>query len=574
MCYDIFRRRIVFAIAIRNISCFTCFLSAVSRNCCAMGNSQSSKVNSGEVSASQISPSTGTVEPNPSGTSNTHKGMIRTASGADLQDRFQTQYHPVEKLGKILVKKCEEEHGVSGITGDIFARYVFPRFPDLGLKLFKYLRHNSRAKTEHLGLIAFRQQCEKFLAILDDSVVLENYVKMFGDLNETDLIKPDNFKDLLRTCYNLAMAHYQDGPQSCLLLNRTLDSVVQSCFFTKESLSSGYICRWLENNVPRLVPPIHKYCVHALSTSHRTIIDKNMKNNSDTVVSISAINAGEASYGLELQTPILEKGVPNFNGNSSAQTGSSKSLSQEERDKLNIQQPLLPVSEAWLLAGALPPVYSKPQSVQSSLNSSSSNLASQVFMSKLLSMVPSHWTLLYDSRLDGAGTNRFLHHVLGYRGPNLILFRCDDDLLFGVANPNEWRETHLYVGDEDSCCLQLLPKFVLLEKKPKSLFLNTHIRGYPKGLRAGSDPRKPVLIVDEHFEKLEHRGLQHKILSIEVWGCGNQQQREIQLDIKKWQIKEAERQRTVKMTAADWMDHPDRYLLELGGRKNYNNSSS
>jgi hypothetical protein len=46
------------------------------------------------------------------------------------------------------------------------------------------------------------------------------------------------------------------------------------------------------------------------------------------------------------------------------------------------------------------------------------------------------------------------------------------------------------------------------------------------------------------------------------------------MDIKKWQIKEAERQRTVKITTADWLDNPDRYLLELGGRTNYNNSSS
>lgn len=542
-----------------------------------MGNSHSSKSSPGgkPVSSPAVSPTE--VQQNPAGASSNNgapKGMTRSASGADLQDRLQTQYHPVEKLGKILVKKCEEEHGINGITGVIFAKYVFPKFPDLGMKLFKYLRHNSRAKTDHLGLTAFRQQCEKFLSILDDTVILENYVKMFGDLNETELIKPENLKDLLRTCYNLAMAHYQDGPQTCRLLDRTLNSVVQSCFFSKESLSSGYICRWLENNVPRLVPPIHKYCVHALSTSHRIIIDKNMKNNSDTVVSITAINAGEASYGLELQTPILEKGSPNFTVNSVSQADCSKPLTQEARDKLNIQQPLLPLSEAWLLAGSLPPSYSRPQSIQPPLNSNSSNLASHVFMAKLLSMVPSHWTLLYDSRQDGAGTNRFLHHVLGYRGPNLVLFRCDDDLLFCVANPNEWRETHLYIGDEDSCCLQLLPKFVMLEKKSKSLYLNTHIRGYPKGLRAGSDPRKPLLIVDEHFEKLEHRGLQHKILSIEVWGCGNPHQREVQLDIKNWQIKEAERQRTVKLTAADWMDHPDRYLLELGGRQNYNNSSS
>ncbi|XP_065083071.1 uncharacterized protein LOC135705326 isoform X2 [Ochlerotatus camptorhynchus] len=542
-----------------------------------MGNSHSSKSSFGGKPVSSPSVSPTEVQQNPAGSSSNNgatKGMTRSASGADLQDRLQTQYHPVEKLGKILAKKCEEEHGINGITGDIFAKYVFPKFPDLGMKLFKYLRHNSRAKTDHLGLTAFRQQCEKFLSILDDSVILENYVKMFGDLNETELIKPENLKDLLRTCYNLAMAHYQDGPQTCRLLDRTLNSVVQSCFFSKESLSSGYICRWLENNVPRLVPPIHKYCVHALSTSHRIIIDKNMKNNSDTVVSITAINAGEASYGLELQTPILEKGSPSFGVNSVNQADCSKPLTQEARDKLNIQQPLLPLSEAWLLAGSLPASYSRPQSIQPPLNSNSSNLASHVFMAKLLSMVPSHWTLLYDSRQDGAGTNRFLHHVLGYRGPNLILFRCDDNLLFCVANPNEWRETHLYIGDEDSCCLQLLPKFVMLEKKSKSLYLNTHIRGYPKGLRAGSDTRKPVLIVDEHFEKLEHRGLQHKILSIEVWGCGNPYQREVQLDIKNWQIKEAERQRTVKMTAADWMDHPDRYLLELGGRQNYNNSSS
>lgn len=550
-----------------------------------MGNSQSGKgghpgmaTQTGPVV--QLNPNGQQVQLNPAGGNGGGgppvKGMSRTASGADLHDRSAAQYHPVDKLGKILAKKCDDERGINGITAEIFARYVFPKFPDLGVKLFQYLRHSSRAKTDHLGQTAFRQQCEKFLGILDDSIILESYVKMFGDLNETELIKPENFKELLRTCYNLSMATYQDGPQSCRLLDRTLNSVVQSCFFSKESLSSGYICRWLENNVPRMVPPIHKYCVHALSTSHRTIIDKNMKNNSDTVVSISAINAGESSYGLELQTPILEKTNPNFaaNGAAAKATTPTKPMTQADREKMAIQQPLLPLSEAWLLAGALPPMYSKPTSIQSPLNSSSSNLASQVFMAKLLSMMPSHWALLYDSRQDGASTNRFLHHVLGYRGPNLVLFRCDDDLLFCVANPAEWRETHLYYGTEDSCCLQLLPKFVMLEQKPKSLYLNTHIRGYPKGLRAGSDPRKPILIVDEHFEKLEHRGLQHKIYSIEVWGCGNLQQREVQLDIKNWQIKEAERQRTVKMTAADWMDHPDRYLLELGGRKNYNNSSS
>lgn len=49
------------------------------------------------------------------------RGMTRTASGADIQDRSQAQFQPVDKLGRILAKKCEELHGIHGVTGDVFA---------------------------------------------------------------------------------------------------------------------------------------------------------------------------------------------------------------------------------------------------------------------------------------------------------------------------------------------------------------------------------------------------------------------------------------------------------------------
>lgn len=70
---------------------------------------------------------------------------------------------------------------------------------------------------------------------------------------------------------------------------------------------------------------------------------------------------------------------------------------------------------------------------------------------------------------------------------------------------------------------------------------------------------------------MECQSIPYQLSSLEVWGCGDQTQRETQLDIKKWQVKEAERQRCVKLSAADWLDHPDRYLLELAGRPQYNN---
>lgn len=49
--------------------------------------------------------------------------------------------------------------------------------------------------------------------------------------------------------------------------------------------------------------------------------------------------------------------------------------------------------------------------------------------------------------------------------------------------------------------------------------------------------------------------------------------RENQLEIKKWQVKEAEKQRVVKLSTSDWLDHPDRYLLELAGRTSYNETN-
>lgn len=62
----------------------------------------------------------------------------------------------------------------------------------------------------------------------------------------------------------------------------------------------------------------------------------------------------------------------------------------------------------------------------------------------------------------------------------------------------------------------LIFRFSLIERGQKLLYLNTSMRGYPKGLRAGSDPRKPVISVDEHFENVDCRGITSVLMSIEV----------------------------------------------------------
>lgn len=58
--------------------------------------------------------------------------------------------------------------------------------------------------------------------------------------------------------------------------------------------------------------------------------------------------------------------------------------------------------------------------------------------------------------------------------------------------------------------------FAIVEQAPKMLYLNTSIRGYPKGLRAGSDPRKPLLSIDEDFDKMTFNSVPYTLRAIEV----------------------------------------------------------
>ena len=57
------------------------------------------------------------------------------------------------------------------------------------------------------------------------------------------------------------------------------------------------------------------------------------------------------------------------------------------------------------------------------------------------------------------------------------------------------------------------------------MYLNTSIRGYPKGLQAGLDPRKPIIEVDDGFTIVKYQAIPYPLVSVQVWGCGSQQSR-------------------------------------------------
>ena len=59
---------------------------------------------------------------------------------------------------------------------------------------------------------------------------------------------------------------------------------------------------------------------------------------------------------------------------------------------------------------------------------------------------------------------RFLHHVLSYRGPTLTFLRGQEGVEFCLAADSEWHESNHYWGCENSCILQILPLFHVIER--------------------------------------------------------------------------------------------------------------
>lgn len=293
----------------------------------------------------------------------------------------------------------------------MFQKFLFPQYPHFGEKFFALARRNTETKTAHIPSGAFRSHCEKLMSLLDEERIIAVYVDMFSARVGGETVCGEEVRELLHASYLLSMDHYPDGPRSCLHAPRTLAAVVDGCYNNKTTHSASYVARWLYQQCPRLVLPLHRYVVHALTTRHRI--------------------ATADDLPLGLPTPVLERDVCS-------------------------RGDLLPLSGAWLVAGAAPPLYSSPRAGP---RPSPASMSGRAWLARLLCVAPSHWQRLYWSREHGRGSNRFLHHTLGYRGPTVVVVAAGDRRV-AVCNSREWRDTHRYQGDKDCLLILLAPTYV------------------------------------------------------------------------------------------------------------------
>lgn len=245
-------------------------------------------------------------------------------------------------------------------------------------------------------------------------------------------------------------------------INRTISSVTHSCFFGKDTLSVGFVCRWLEKNIPNLIQPLHRFCVHTLTTVYRSIESDVLRESKHSGLNIAVAVQANAEP------------APVDSNEQKRQPSATEAISTAFKNA-HIDTDSMPLSQAWLLATALPIVFTRPQPSTAqraqvekteppetpivALPFAPTIETANASNPHLISTIPTHWSLLYDSQQHGVGANRFLHHVIGYKGPTLVILHSSaSNEVFCIAAPSEWRETHLYTGGDDCHVIQLLPK--------------------------------------------------------------------------------------------------------------------
>lgn len=233
--------------------------------------------------------------------------------------------------------------------------------------------------------------------------------------------------------------------------------------------------------------PLHRFCVHTLTTVYRTIETEGQttSNTHESVAAPGPIGHRENPLLVALNNELrkLNEEANAERTTAEAATAAAATAARKEAEIVTGNTlsstsglgNLMPLSQSWLLGAALPNVFTRvndrktitTQQAQSGDKQESSDgnpvpipSSIELPMSHLMATIPTHWSLLYDSQQHGVGANRFLHHVIGYKGPTLILLQSATKEVFCLASPSEWRETHLYTGNDDCHIIQLLPKYV------------------------------------------------------------------------------------------------------------------
>ncbi|XP_037090757.1 uncharacterized protein LOC119113246 [Pollicipes pollicipes] len=447
-----------------------------------------------------------------------------TAPPPDLTPSF------IIKLKDVLLARSETEDGISR---HVFTSAFLNKNPTIANVMFDHFLRLSAASGDVLAPRDFVERCVEVYQLISDHDQAQFYLRTFAD--EHDSVSAENLRSMILQAFEAAMWAHPDTVIRSLNIDTILAGVADSCLHGRDEVGVTFARNWVERHCPRLVRWLHQYVVHRITEGHALIAARPAEPEPEEPAGGSCVlESASASSEATLHPALL-----------------------------------------WLLMCALPERYTRPSSAES--------LASLPALARLdpghsigrlvRAVTPKHWVSLYSSDEQGLSANRLQHHVLGYRGPTLMLLRAEEGRLFCVAADCGWRDSPHCWGGVDCMALQLLPRFqVLVGGQPDVMFYNYSARGLPSGLRVGADRRTPAIEVDREMSVCTHSGAPFRLQGVEVWGCGAKADRDSQISSQKRDRAAVEQRRKVNIMAdTDWAENPDRYLLEMSGtRQSYN----
>lgn len=174
------------------------------------------------------------------------------------------------------------------------------------------------------------------------------------------------------------------------------------------------------------------------------------------------------------------------------------------------------------------------------------------------------WHILFDSNQHGLSLNRFKHKIMDYKSPTITFIQFSTGLTIVLGLDQRWTDSPEKFGGPYCYLIELFPCVNIVETNSNMVYLKEMGRSIPTGLIIGSGNRPKVKIsIDLSTAEINYKGLLNETVErVEVWGCGGEAAIKNQADMKKWEQKEIEKRKKVKLPG-QW--DTDKVILEMAG---------
>ena len=332
------------------------------------------------------------------------------------------------------------------------------------------------------------------------------------------------------------------------------------------------------DNAPQLTETDLKKIVHSLNifAIHQVVLDSEgcisetchpFNEKDTTLTSISAsildqrttVSCEEAAEWVHCNCPKMMHGVQTWL--ESKLTGHPKTLTgfiPQPSESLEDRRLLTP-SCLWYLCCMLPSCYTYMENKYKTADEHDSGGGGESSEDTVFT-----WNLLFDSNQHGLSLNRFKHKVMEYKSPTVTLIEFSSGLTVALALDEKWKDSPEKYGGPYCQLLELSPRATVVETGSKMVYLKEMGRAVPTGLLIGAET-KPAMRLSKDLcsGEIGYHGEEEAVVErMEVWGCGGVAALKAQKDVKRWEQKEVEKRKKVKLPG-QW--DTDKSILEMGG---------